>query len=92
MITYFGKWRYLWVEWLTSVDHKRIGIMYIALALVMLVRGFVDAIMMRFQQAVALDSEVSGRPAVSAGVPGQGEGDPVEHGRQAARDAALGEA
>ena len=57
IITWLKGWTYLWKEWLTSVDHKRIGIMYIALALVMLVRGFVDAIMMRFQQAVALDSE-----------------------------------
>ena len=56
LITWLGKWRYLWSEWLTSVDHKKIGIMYIALALVMLVRGFVDAIMMRTQQAVALNS------------------------------------
>ena len=56
-ITWFGAWRYLWREWLTSVDHKRIGIMYITLALVMLVRGFVDAIMMRAQQAIALNSD-----------------------------------
>ncbi|MGH7717155.1 MAG: cytochrome o ubiquinol oxidase subunit I, partial [Vulcanimicrobiaceae bacterium] len=39
-ITYYGKWRYLWSEWLTSVDHKRIGVMYVTLALVMLLRGF----------------------------------------------------
>jgi cytochrome o ubiquinol oxidase subunit 1 len=44
---------YLWREWITSVDHKRIGVMYIVLALVMLIRGFADAIMMRSQQAVA---------------------------------------
>src|ERR1700687_5479041 len=44
---------YLWHEWLTSVDHKRIGVMYIVLALVMLLRGFADAIMMRAQQAMA---------------------------------------
>src|SRR5262245_52631011 len=44
---------YLWREWLTSVDHKRIGVMYIVLALLMLLRGFSDAIMMRAQQAVA---------------------------------------
>src|SRR5690242_7647637 len=44
---------YLWREWITSVDHKRIGVMYILLALVMLFRGFIDAIMMRSQQAVA---------------------------------------
>lgn len=52
-ITAKGYWPYLWREWLTSVDHKRIGVMYIVLALVMLVRGFSDAIMMRTQQAVA---------------------------------------
>jgi cytochrome o ubiquinol oxidase subunit I len=44
---------YLWREWVTSVDHKRIGIMYVALSLVMLLRGFSDALMMRAQQAVA---------------------------------------
>jgi cytochrome o ubiquinol oxidase subunit I len=38
---------YLWSEWITSVDHKRIGVMYTLLALVMLIRGFTDAIMMR---------------------------------------------
>ncbi|ACC74891.1 cytochrome o ubiquinol oxidase subunit I [Paraburkholderia phymatum] len=52
-ITYVGKWSYLWKEWITSVDHKRIGVMYIILALVMLLRGFADAIMMRAQQAIA---------------------------------------
>ena len=52
-ITYFGKWKYLWTEWLTSVDHKRIGVMYIIVALIMLLRGFADAIMMRTQLAVA---------------------------------------
>ncbi|SDH11361.1 cytochrome bo3 quinol oxidase subunit 1 apoprotein [Paraburkholderia steynii] len=52
-ITYVGKWSYLWKEWITSVDHKRIGVMYIILALIMLLRGFADAIMMRAQQAVA---------------------------------------
>jgi cytochrome o ubiquinol oxidase subunit 1 len=48
-----GYWPYLWREWLTSVDHKRIGVMYLVLALLMLLRGFSDAIMMRTQQAVA---------------------------------------
>ena len=47
---------YLWREWITSVDHKRIGIMYCLFALVMLVRGFADAAMMRAQQAMALNS------------------------------------
>jgi cytochrome o ubiquinol oxidase subunit 1 len=45
---------YLWREWITSVDHKRIGAMYVALGLVMLLRGFADAIMMRSQQAIAV--------------------------------------
>jgi cytochrome o ubiquinol oxidase subunit 1 len=53
LITYYRKWTYLWAEWLTSVDHKRIGIMYIVLALVMLLRGFSDAILMRAHQAMA---------------------------------------
>src|SRR5580704_4763905 len=52
-ITLKGYWPYLWREWITSVDHKRIGVMYIILALIMLLRGFSDAIMMRAQQAVA---------------------------------------
>ncbi len=56
VITWLGAWRYLWTDWLTSVDHKRIGVMYIVLALIMLLRGFVDAIMMRAQQAMALNS------------------------------------
>jgi cytochrome o ubiquinol oxidase subunit 1 len=47
---------YLWREWLTSVDHKRIGVMYMLLGLVMLLRGFSDAIMMRTQQAIAVGS------------------------------------
>ncbi|WP_234854901.1 cytochrome o ubiquinol oxidase subunit I [Paracoccus everestensis] len=46
-------WSYLWHEWFTTVDHKKIGIMYVVLALVMFVRGFADAIMMRLQQAIA---------------------------------------
>jgi cytochrome o ubiquinol oxidase subunit 1 len=53
-ITYNRWWRYLWNEWITSTDHKRIGVMYIVLALVMLVRGFADALMMRAQQTVAV--------------------------------------
>ncbi len=48
---------FLWREWITSVDHKRVGIMYCLLALVMLLRGFTDAIMMRTQQAVAFQSD-----------------------------------
>jgi len=44
---------YLWREWMTSVDHKRIGVMYCVLAALMLLRGFIDALMMRSQQALA---------------------------------------
>jgi cytochrome o ubiquinol oxidase subunit 1 len=56
-ITLKGWLPYLWQEWITSVDHKRIGIMYMLLALVMLLRGFTDAIMMRSQQALAFHSD-----------------------------------
>ncbi|MCS3745997.1 MULTISPECIES: cytochrome o ubiquinol oxidase subunit I [unclassified Xanthomonas] len=52
-ITKYKLWGYLWNEWFTSVDHKRIGVMYIIVALVMLLRGFADAAMMRTQQALA---------------------------------------
>jgi cytochrome o ubiquinol oxidase subunit I len=52
-----GHLSYLWREWITSVDHKRIGVMYILLAAVMLLRGFSDAIMMRAQQAIAFHSQ-----------------------------------
>lgn len=51
-LTYFKKWGYLWREWLTTVDHKRIGIMYLISAILMLFRGGADAIMMRAQMAV----------------------------------------
>jgi len=53
LVTLKGAWPYLWREWITSVDHKRIGVMYMILGLVMLVRGFSDAIMMRTQLALA---------------------------------------
>lgn len=53
-ITYFKKWTVLWAEWLTTVDHKKIGIMYILAAFVMLLRGFTDAIMMRTQQVMSV--------------------------------------
>ena len=56
LIIWKGWAPYLWREWITSVDHKRIGVMYCLLALVMLLRGFTDALMMRSQQALALHS------------------------------------
>ena len=55
-ITLMGWVPYLWREWITSVDHKRIGVMYVTLAAVMLLRGFTDAIMMRSQQALAFQT------------------------------------
>ena len=53
LVTWKGWWPYIWREWLTSTDHKRIGVMYVLLALVLLLRGFIDAIMMRSQLAIA---------------------------------------
>ncbi|MDB5856549.1 MAG: cytochrome o ubiquinol oxidase subunit, partial [Ramlibacter sp.] len=53
LVTWLKRWKWLWEEWLTTVDHKRVGIMYVLLAVVMLLRGFSDAIMMRSQQALA---------------------------------------
>ncbi|SPJ13791.1 cytochrome o ubiquinol oxidase subunit I [Burkholderiales bacterium] len=63
LITHLRKWNYLWTEWLCSVDHKRIGVMYIVLSLVMLLRGFADAIMMRLQQILAVGDSFGYLPA-----------------------------
>lgn len=52
-ITYFRLWGTLWRDWITSIDHKKIGIMYVILGIVMLLRGFADALMMRAQQALS---------------------------------------
>lgn len=57
VITYFGAWRIVLFDWVSSLDHKKIGIMYIMVALVMLMRGFIEAAMMRSQQAVAFNSD-----------------------------------
>src|SRR5690606_11829313 len=51
-LTYFKKWGWLWREWLTSLDPKKIGVMYIVVAFIMLLRALADAIMMRAQQAL----------------------------------------
>lgn len=57
-ITYFGKWKWLWKEWLTTLDPKKIGIMYLLVAVLMLFRGLADALMMRAVQAT--NDHVSG--------------------------------
>jgi cytochrome o ubiquinol oxidase subunit I len=53
-VTWFAKWDYVWREWFTTIDHKRIGIMYVILAIVMLLRGFADALMMLVQKALSV--------------------------------------
>ncbi|WP_372798716.1 cbb3-type cytochrome c oxidase subunit I, partial [Litorivivens sp.] len=55
-------WGYLWREWFTSIDHKRIGVMYMILGVVMMLRGFADAIMMRIQQAIAFGDSMGYLP------------------------------
>ncbi|ABB08969.1 cytochrome o ubiquinol oxidase subunit I [Burkholderia lata] len=52
-LTITGRWKWLWTQWLTTVDHKKLGVMYIIVALIMLLRGFADAIMMRMQLALS---------------------------------------
>lgn len=54
LMTYLGRWRWLWSEWITTTDHKKIGKMYIFVALAMLLKGFADALMMRLQQALSV--------------------------------------
>ncbi|SHO54557.1 cytochrome o ubiquinol oxidase subunit I [Vibrio quintilis] len=61
-VTRLGKWQYLWNEWFTSVDHKKLGFMYIAVAMIMLLRGFADAVMMRSQQALSAAGEAGYLP------------------------------
>ena len=62
-VTWFRLWGYLWHEWFTSVDHKKIGIMYVILGIIMLLRGFADALMMRAQQAIAFGANEGYLPA-----------------------------
>ena len=62
-LTYYRLWRYLWTDWFTSVDHKKIGVMYMVLGLVMFLRGFADALLMRVQQAVAFNGNDGFLPA-----------------------------
>ena len=62
LVTVKGWWPYLWREWITSVDHKRIGVMYMILGLLMLVRGFADALMMRTQLALAANGAMGYLP------------------------------
>ena len=61
-LTYFRVWGYLWHEWFTSIDHKKIGVMYVVLGIVMLLRGFADAIMMRLQQSVSFGDSLGYLP------------------------------
>ena len=62
VITFTRKWSYIWHEWITSVDHKKIGIMYVLLAGVMLLRGFSDVVLMRSQQAIAAGTHMGYLP------------------------------
>jgi len=62
LITRYQLWGTLWRDWFTSIDHKKIGIMYMILAIIMLLRGFSDAIMMRLQQAIAFGDSLGYLP------------------------------
>ena len=61
-ITKLRLWGPLWRDWMCSIDHKKIGIMYMVLGIVMLLRGFADAIMMRLQQAMAFGDNMGYLP------------------------------
>lgn len=50
-LTYFKKWGWLWRNWLTSLDPKKIGIMYIIVSVIMMLRGLADTMLLRAQQA-----------------------------------------
>ncbi|MBX7489806.1 cytochrome o ubiquinol oxidase subunit I [Qipengyuania sp. GH25] len=63
LLTKYRLWVPLWRDWITSVDHKKIGIMYIVLGVIMLLRGFADALMMRLQQSMAFGGNEGYLPA-----------------------------
>jgi cytochrome o ubiquinol oxidase subunit 1 len=56
LITYLKRWHWLWKEWFTSLDPKKIGIMYLVLALLLFLKGVADAVMIRAQQALSVDN------------------------------------
>jgi cytochrome o ubiquinol oxidase subunit 1 len=62
VLTKFRLWGPLWRDWVCSIDHKRIGIMYMVLGIVMLLRGFADAVMMRLQQSMAFGENMGYLP------------------------------
>ena len=53
VLTYFKRWKWLWREYMTSLDPKKIGVMYLVVAIVMLLRGLGDALLIRIQQALS---------------------------------------
>ena len=55
-LIYFKKLTWLWKNWITSLDHKKIGIMYLVVAGVMLLRGLADTVLLRLQQATSVGS------------------------------------
>lgn len=61
-LTKFRLWGPLWRDWICSIDHKKIGIMYMILGIVMLLRGFADAVMMRLQQSMAFGDNLGYLP------------------------------
>ena len=54
LFTHLKRWKWLWTEWITTVDHKKIGVMYLIVTFIMLAKGLVDGLMMRAQQALAV--------------------------------------
>ena len=54
LLTYYKRWRWLWSDWITTVDHKKIAVMYFIVSAIMLFKGFVDALMMRAQQVLSV--------------------------------------
>ena len=61
-MTKFRLWGPFWRDWVTSIDHKKIGIMYMVLGIVMLLRGFADALMMRMHQAMSFGADTGFLP------------------------------
>jgi len=54
ILFYYRRWTWLWRVWITSVDHKKIGVMYLVVSFLMLFKGVFDAVMLRFQQVTSI--------------------------------------
>lgn len=54
LLWYFKRFKWLWTQYLTSLDPKKIGVMYIVVVFIMLLKAVFDAGMIRLQQILSV--------------------------------------